>query len=126
MISLVLNTDTETPPSALPPASNEFVADAPDEPTPSTSSGAAAGWDRPLLPGPATRIGRKRRVYETQGTCECGNILDDVERANSALAIRCAKAGCETEWYHRDCSEGVKFTKGWTCDTCAPPKKHRK
>ncbi|KAK7029238.1 hypothetical protein R3P38DRAFT_2771150 [Favolaschia claudopus] len=113
MISLLLDTDTETPPSALPPTSGEFIADATEASAPSLSLGAGADWDRPLMP-------------ETQGTCECGNILDEAERADSALAIRCAKAGCETEWYYRDCFEGVRFTKGWTCDTCTPPKKHRK
>ncbi|KAJ7936062.1 hypothetical protein B0H13DRAFT_1853762 [Mycena leptocephala] len=68
---------------------------------------AGQGDDIPaLINGESTRSGRKHRVYDTQAACDCGEIVMEDQRADSACAVRCTKMGCETEWYHRDCFEG--------------------
>ncbi|KAK7013773.1 hypothetical protein R3P38DRAFT_2545697 [Favolaschia claudopus] len=89
------NDDDETLPSTIPPGPSEFVADVEAA---ANSVPAQEGWERTLIPGQSTRIGRKRRVYETQGPCECGEILTEAERSDLDSAVRCTKAGCETEW----------------------------
>ncbi|KAK6984091.1 hypothetical protein R3P38DRAFT_2663109 [Favolaschia claudopus] len=133
--------DVEIPPGTVPPGSNQFVADL-DSST-SLDAGGSAGWERRLIEGQATRIGRKRRVYEAESTCDCGQILTDDERSDADVSIQCSKAGCETEWvriylsenwtgvdkyfqYHRACFEGVRLTKAWICPSCSQSKKMRR
>jgi hypothetical protein len=51
-----------------------------------------------LINGVSTLSGCKRRVYDTQAACDCGKIVTEDQRADSACAVRCTKMGCETEW----------------------------
>lgn len=92
-----VDSDSEVPSAASPPGVDDFVADA--RSSSSTAVAAPADWDRPLVPGQATRAGRKRRVYDTQYGCDlCGKVVTEAERADSELAVRCTMVGCETEW----------------------------
>ncbi|KAJ7888255.1 hypothetical protein B0H13DRAFT_2533582 [Mycena leptocephala] len=42
-----------------------------------------------LINGVSTRSGCKRRVYDTQAACDCGEIVTEDQRADSACAVRC-------------------------------------
>jgi hypothetical protein len=88
------NDDVEVLPSASPPGVNDFVADIGS----SNPAAAPTDWDRPLDLGSATRVGRKRRVYYTQRSCDCGQVLTEAEQADSDSAVCCTRPGCETEW----------------------------
>ncbi|KAJ7883217.1 hypothetical protein B0H14DRAFT_3433082 [Mycena olivaceomarginata] len=81
-----VDSDSEVPSAASPPGVDDFVADAGS--SSSTAVAAPADWDRPLVPGQATRAGRKRRVYDTQYGCDlCGKVVTEAERADSELAM---------------------------------------
>ncbi|KAJ7498368.1 hypothetical protein B0H11DRAFT_1909401 [Mycena galericulata] len=101
--------DDEIPPSEFPPGSADFVAAQPLEPRT-----AQQDWDLPLVDGQPTRSRLKRRIYETSiGMCECDKVVTAAERADSKIAVRCSRAGCETDWYHLSCLGHPRVTKTW-------------
>jgi hypothetical protein len=51
-----------------------------------------------LINGVSTHSGRKHCVYDTQAACDCGEIVTEDQRTDSACAVRCTKMGCGTEW----------------------------
>lgn len=57
------------------------------------------GGEVPLVEGPPTQTGRKRRVREWGSECECGErVADDLRVDKQGSVVRCKAKGCETEW----------------------------
>ncbi|KAJ7434771.1 hypothetical protein B0H11DRAFT_2208058 [Mycena galericulata] len=40
-------------------------------------------------------------------------VVTAAERADSKIAVRCSRAGCETDWYHLSCLGHPRVTKTW-------------
>ncbi|KAF7971088.1 hypothetical protein HWV62_22074 [Athelia sp. TMB] len=60
------------------------------------------GSEAPLVDGPPTRIGRKRRVREWGIECECGERVAEDLRLRKQGVVQCKAKGCETGWVSVD------------------------
>ncbi|KAF8240390.1 hypothetical protein L208DRAFT_1233130, partial [Tricholoma matsutake] len=46
--------------------------------------------------------------------CLCRLVL----KGSLGGVLKCKKAGCETQWYHRQCVELEQEPKSWVCMAC--------
>ncbi|KAF8193637.1 hypothetical protein K438DRAFT_2131885 [Mycena galopus ATCC 62051] len=65
---------------------------------------------------------RKKRKAAQDVECICGRAATLMERESSA--VQCARAGCETIWFHIECVPR-DIRKGWVCQPCGNSKKRR-
>ncbi|KAJ7758774.1 hypothetical protein B0H14DRAFT_3166040 [Mycena olivaceomarginata] len=76
---------------------------------------------------PAKRTHGALTLLNVGGCDGCAKPITEAEKGDMSKVTECSKKGCETRWFHRECTDGLKekLPKNWACDLCCNAKRRR-